>query len=169
MSYKEYINEVPHFPSVGVDFKDISPLLQNQEVFRSAIVDMGGYFDDHLPDYWLGVDARGFLFAGALATYFGGGVIMCRKKGKLPPPTISKEYDLEYGSETIEMNYGKGLAKVVVVDDVLATGGTIKAVNELAGEAGYDIIGNVVLIDLEYVPRVKDFGLNVESVVSYEK
>ena len=91
---------------------------------------------------------------------------MCRKKGKLPPPTIPKEYDLEYGSETIEMNYGKG--EVVVVDDVLATGGTIQAVNELAKEAGYNVIGNIVLIDLKFVPRVDNYNIDVKSVVNYE-
>ena len=166
MSYKEYINEVPHFPSVGVDFKDISPLLQNDDVFRSAIVDMGGYFDDHLPDYWLGVDARGFLFAGALATYFGGGVVMCRKKGKLPPPTIDTEYNTEYSYDFISIKKGSGDA--VIVDDVLATGGTLEATNRVAGLAGYDVIDNVVLIDLKYVPRIDNFDLDVKSVVSYE-
>ena len=170
MSYKEYINEVPHFPSVGVDFKDISPLLQNDDVFRSAIVDMGGYFDDHLPDYWLGVDARGFLFAGALATYFGGGVVCARKEGKTAGEFVSQTYDLEYGTATLELqpwNGTNGMNKVVIVDDVLATGGTLKATYELAETAGYEVVGSLVLIDLKYVPRVKDFDLEVESIVTY--
>ena len=166
MSYKDFITEVPHFPSVGVNFKDISPLLADQETFRSALVDMGGYFDDNLPDYWVGVDSRGFLFAGGLASYFGGGVVMCRKKGKLPPPTLTKEYELEYGNSTLEMQYGNG--KVVIVDDVLATGGTLNATNELATSAGYEVVGNLVLVDLKYVPRVEDFNLNVRSVIQYD-
>lgn len=78
MSYKDFITEVPNFPKDGIGFKDISPLLADQETFRSSLVDMGGYFDDNLPDYWIGIDSRGFTFAGGLATYFGGGVVCAR-------------------------------------------------------------------------------------------
>ena len=174
MSYKDFITEVPHFPSVGVNFKDISPLLADQETFRSAIVEMGDLVGK-VPDYWIGIDARGFIFASALAVYFGGGVVMCRKKGKLPPPVVSESYSLEYDTDTLEMKGGEGTA--VIVDDVLATGGTLMAVNQLCEEAGYEIAGNLVLIDLEYVPRVKknwpqnnkDFDLEVKSLVQYGK
>ncbi len=165
MSYKDFITEVPHFPSVGVNFKDISPLLADQETFRSALVDMGGYFDDNLPDYWVGVDSRGFLFAGGLASYFGGGVVMCRKKGKLPPPTLTKEYELEYGNSILEMQYGSG--SVVIVDDVLATGGTLGAVNSLCENVGYNILGNVVLIDLKFIPKIEGIP-KVKSVIRYD-
>ena len=80
MSYKGYIKEVADFPKNGVSFKDISPLLADEQTFRSALVDMGGLFDDNLPDYWIGIDSRGFTFAGGLATYFGGGVVCVQKK-----------------------------------------------------------------------------------------
>ena len=80
MSYKDFITEVPNFPKDGIGFKDISPLLADQETFRSSLVDMGGYFDDNLPDYWIGIDSRGFTFAGGLATYFGGGVVYPERK-----------------------------------------------------------------------------------------
>ena len=169
MSYKDYITEIPNFPIEGVNFKDLSPLLADQETFRSAIVDMGGNFDDNLPDYWVGIDSRGFLFASALATYFGGGIVCARKEGKTPGTKVSVSYDLEYGSATLEM--GTRLdneGSVVIVDDVLATGGTLKATNELAEKAGYNIIGNLVLVDLQFVPRVKDFDLNVNSVIKYK-
>ena len=169
MSYKDFVTEHPNFPIEGVNFKDLSPLLADQETFRSAIVDMGGNFDDNLPDYWVGIDSRGFLFASALATYFGGGVVCARKEGKTPGTKVSVSYDLEYGSATLEM--GTRLdneGSVVIVDDVLATGGTLKATNELSEKAGYNIIGNLVLVDLKYVPRVNDFNLNIESVISYE-
>ena len=168
MSYKEYIKDVQDFPKKGVSFKDISPLLHDQETFRSAIVDMGSVTIglDNPPDVWVGIDARGFLFAGALATYFGGGVVMCRKKGKLPPPTIDTEYNTEYSYDFISIKKGSGSA--IIVDDVLATGGTLEATNRLAGLAGYDVIDNVVLIDLKYVPRIDNFDLDVKSVVSYE-
>ena len=163
--YKEYITEVPDFPIKGVSFKDISPLLADQsEVFKSAITDMGRLVRN--PDCWIGVDARGFIFASALSMVYGGGVIMCRKAGKLPPPTEKATYALEYGTATLEMREGSGAA--VIVDDVLATGGTLRAVNLLANKAGYDVTDNLVLMDLEYVPKVHDFDLEVKSLVRYE-
>ena len=163
--YKEYITEVPDFPIKGVSFKDISPLLADQsEVFKSAITDMGRLVKN--PDYWIGVDARGFLFASALSMVYGGGVVMCRKAGKLPPPTEKATYAFEYGTATFEMREGSGAA--VIVDDVLASGGTLRAVNLLANKAGYDVTDNLVLMDLEYVPKVHDFDLEVKSLVRYE-
>ena len=167
MSYKDYITEVPNFPIKGVNFKDISPLLADQETFRSAIAEMGDLVGK-VPDYWIGIDARGFIFASALAVYFGGGVVLARKEGKTPGDIVSVSYDLEYGSATLEMQkVGMGGGEVVIVDDVLATGGTLKATNELAEKAGYAVAGNLVLIDLKYVPRVDNFNLDVRSVVSY--
>ena len=167
MSYKDYVIEVPDFPIQGVNFKDISPLLADQETFRSAIVEMGDLVGK-VPDYWIGVDARGFLFASALAIYFGGGVVMCRKKGKLPPPVVSASYSLEYDVATLEMKGGHFGKSAVIVDDVLATGGTLRAVNHLAKKAGYDVKDNLVLIDLKYVPTVVDLNLKVRSLISYE-
>ena len=133
----------------------------------------------HVPDYWLGIDARGFIFASALATYFGGGIIMCRKRGKLPPPTIDSKYTTEYSDD--ELSIKKALRRdngdgtftdngnrVVIVDDVLATGGTILNANKLCQEAGYDVLGLTTLINLKYVPRVNNFDLNVKSVITYE-
>ena len=166
MSYKDYIKEVKDFPIEGVNFKDISPLLADQETFRSALVDMGGHFDDDLRNYWIGIDSRGYLFASGLATYFGGGVVCARKEGKTPGDFVKKTYDLEYGTATLELQPGEG--EVVIVDDVLATGGTLQAVNELAETAGYNVVGNLVLVDLQFVPRVENFDLSVRSVVKYK-
>ena len=168
MSYKDFITEIPDFPIEGVNLKDLSPLLADQETFRSAVVDMGGNFDDNLPDYWVGIDSRGFLFASALATYFGGGIVCARKEGKTPGTKVSVSYDLEYGSATLEMGTRiDNEGSVVIVDDVLATGGTLKATNELAEKAGYRVLGSLVLVDLQYVPRVENFDLKVRSVVKY--
>tara|TARA_B100000131_G_scaffold312467_1_gene346590 strand:- start:726 stop:1238 length:513 start_codon:yes stop_codon:yes gene_type:complete len=167
-SYKEYIKEVPNFPKDDISFKDISPLLEDQEVFRSAVVEMGNFYynDVGIPKVWIGIDARGFIFASALAIYFGGGVVMCRKKGKLPPPTIDTEYNTEYSYDFISIKKGSGSA--IVVDDVLATGGTLEATNRVATKAGYSIKGNIVLIDLKYVPRIDNFDIDVKSVIDYE-
>ena len=170
MSYKNYITEVMDFPKKGISFKDISPLLADQETFRSAIVEMGDLVGK-VPDYWIGIDARGFIFASALAVYFGGGVVMCRKKGKLPPPVVSESYSLEYDTATLEMKDGipdGNKVTAVIVDDVLSTGGTLRAVNVLANKAGYDVKDNLVLIDLKYVPTVVDLNLKVRSLISYE-
>ena len=164
MSYKKYITEVSDFPEEGVNFKDISPLLADEEVFDNCIQDMGDMVE--IPDYWIGIDARGFIFASALSIYFGGGLVMCRKDGKLPPPVTRKRYQLEYGTEWIEMKEGRGTA--VIVDDVLATGGTLQATNDLAEMVGYDVVDNLVLIDLQYVPRLEVFGLEVKSLIQYE-
>ena len=172
MSYKSYIKEVLDFPKDGVNFKDLSPLLADQETFRSALVEMGRQV--RLPDYWVGIDARGFLFASGLATYFGGGIVMCRKKGKLPPPTINYKYQTEYSEDELEIkdldNFYRdvGYPSAVVVDDVLATGGTLQVVNNLCENAGYNVTDNLVLMDLKYVPRVDNFNLEVKSLVDYE-
>ena len=169
--WKAYIKEVPDFPKEGISFKDISPLLGDEQAFRSSVVCMGDLTDSafNKPDVWIGIDARGFLFAGALATYFGGGVVMCRKKGKLPPPTIDTQYNTEYSMDFVSIKKGEG--KVVIVDDVLATGGTMVAANKLAYEAGYDVVGNVVLIDLKFIPKIAGIGIRdirIDSVVEYE-
>ena len=165
MSYKNYITEVPDFPEEGVNFKDISPLLADMDVFEKCIDEMG-WLVNKIPDYWIGIDARGFIFASALSVMHGGGIVMCRKTGKLPPPVTRKRYQLEYGTEWIEMKEGKGTA--VIVDDVLATGGTLQATNDLAKMVGYDVIDNLVLIDLLYVPTVEGFNFKVRSLISYE-
>ena len=179
-SVRDYIEEVPDFPIKGISFKDISPLLADKYMFNGVVaemgklVDVGIHHDGKSPDYWIGIDARGFIFASALAIHCGGGVVMCRKKGKLPKPTANYSYQTEYSNDTLSMHFGSGTA--VIVDDVIATGGTLQATNYLAGTAGYDVIDNLVLIDLLYVPRVstimtdgsKEFDLDVKSLIQYE-
>ena len=170
--YKKYIDVVADFPKDGIFFKDISPLLADQQMFLSVIADMGRLVKN--PDYWIGVDARGFIFASALSIIYGGGVILCRKEGKLPPPVQTHSYNTEYSSDVLEIkeldNFYRdvGHPSVVVVDDVLATGGTLQATNLLTKESGYNVVGNLVLIDLKYVPRVDNFNLDVKSLVNYE-
>ncbi len=177
INYNEYITEVPDFPKKGISFKYISPLLSDVKVYKQVIKDMGNLVCEtwlDVPDYWIGIDARGFLFASALSIQFGGGIVMCRKAGKLPPTVFSHSYKTEYSEDTIQIKQGSGTA--VIVDDVLATGGTLQATNYLAETAGYEVIDNLVLIDLLYVPRVtttmtdgtKEFDLEVKSLIQYE-
>ena len=140
-------------------------MLADWGVFDECIENLGDLLGK-LPDYWIGIDARGFIFASALSVMHGGGIVMCRKTGKLPPPVTRKRYQLEYGTEWIEMKEGKGTA--VIVDDVLATGGTLQATNDLAKMVGYDVVDNLVLIDLQYVPTVEGFNFKVKSLIQYE-
>ena len=168
MSFKNYITEIPNFPIDGVGFKDLSPLLSDKKMFRWAVIDMGNLVNK--PDYWIGIESRGFVFASALAMHFGGGVVCARKEGKTPTAKHTISYDLEYGSATLEMAHVEHLdsSRAVIVDDVLATGGTLQATNQLAKEVGYEIIDNLVLVDLLFVPRTENFDLNVKSVITYE-
>ena len=165
LSLERWIEEVPDIPIKGISFKDISPLLADEKVFRGVVRDMGSQVEIY-PDYWIGIDARGFIFASALSMYYGGGVVMCRKAGKLPPTVFSHSYKTEYSEDTIQIKQGSGT--VVIVDDVLATGGTLQAVNDLCQTAGYTVRDNLVLIDLQYVPRVDNFDLEVKSLIQYE-
>ena len=162
--FKKAIIEVPNFPIECVSFKDISPVLGDSVLWYWAIKQMRQLVE--LPDYWVGVDSRGFLFAGGMAAIPGStysdGIIMCRKKGKLPPPVESYTYQLEYGEDTLEMKRGEGT--VVIVDDVYATGGTMEAVEELCKRAGYTFIDKLCFIDLKYLHD----GDKCKSFVQYE-
>ena len=158
MNYKNLINEVSNFPIQGVSFKDISPLLKSPQ-FPYIIKEMKLLTKQ--PNYWVGIDARGFVFASALSM-LNGGLILCRKKGKLPPPVVSQEYTLEYGNDILEIKPGTGT--VVIVDDVYATGGTMNAVEQLCIKAGYTVIDKLVLIDLQFLHEPN----NVKSLIKYE-
>ena len=167
--YKDLINEEPDFPKKGKSYKDISPLLKHGNMYRLALMNMlQGYNND----LWAGVESRGFLIASGLSQINGGGVLMIRKPGKLPPPVAHKRYSLEYGQDSLEVqpNTEESEKSVVLVDDVLATGGTLKASYELLTENGYNVLGISVLIDLLYLHE-KDFSIDghkVHSVVQYK-
>jgi adenine phosphoribosyltransferase len=158
--YKSFIHDVKDFPKPGITFKDIQPLLANPTIFDSAIKEMSNLVQK--PDYWVGIDSRGFIMASSLSTNTGIGLKLIRKKGKLPPPVTSISYDLEYGSDTIELQPGKG--NVVIIDDVYATGGTMNAAEKLCKEAGYNVIDKLVLIDLCFLHPTA----NVKSLIKYE-
>tara|TARA_B100000214_G_scaffold373074_1_gene352640 strand:+ start:752 stop:1249 length:498 start_codon:yes stop_codon:yes gene_type:complete len=165
MNYKDYIDNIPNFPKDGIQYKDIQPLLASPVAFESAIKDMGNLIEE-IPNYWVGIESRGFLFASALALHFGGGVRMIRKKGKLPNPRkISVEYDLEYGTDVLEMGVlpNQSIGDCVIVDDVLATGGTIEAAERLCKLNGFRVLDKLVLLDIGLYD-----GYDVRSLISYE-
>ena len=161
MDLKDYIVDVPDWPVKDVTFKDITPLLKNANALNHSTLLMRGLIDKPTPSYIVGCEARGFIFGSYLAKRMGAGFIPVRKKGKLPPPVISKEYELEYGTDTLEIKPGDG-EKVVIVDDVYATGGTANATRELCVEAGYEVVDEVYLINLSFLNKDK-----VKSVITY--
>ena len=135
---KDYIRDIPNFPKEGIIFHDITPLLQNAKAFEKAIDDMAELLDGQDIDSLVGIEARGFIFASALAIKLGTGLVIIRKPGKLPYVTINAEYNLEYGSDSLEVHRDavhEG-SKVVLVDDLLATGGTGVAAAELDVDFG---------------------------------
>ena len=160
MNLKDYIVDVPDWPVEGVVFKDITPLLKDANALNHATLLMRGLLDKPTPSYIVGCEARGFIFGSYLAKRMGAGFIPVRKKGKLPPPVISRDYELEYGTDTLEIKPGEG--KVIIVDDVYATGGTAKATRELCKEAGYEVVDEVYLINLSFLNKDK-----VKSVITY--
>lgn len=166
MDFKDYIQNIPDFPIEGIQYKDIQPLLADGFVFNSAIKEMGELIDENnLPQYWVGIESRGFLFASALALEFGGGVRMIRKKGKLPNGrTFSVKYGLEYGKDELEMAYlpQHDLGTCVIVDDVLATGGTITAAENLCKLHGLEVTDKLCLMDIGLYD-----GYDVKSLIKY--
>ncbi len=147
------LRDVPDFPQPGIVFKDIVPLLADGTAFDTvtcAFTDLAG---QHAPiDLVAGIEARGFIFAAALAARLGCGLVPVRKAGKLPPPTIGREYVLEYGTATIEVPEGVVADKrVFLVDDVLATGGTLAASADLIGRGGGAVVGAAVLLELSFL------------------
>ena len=148
MDLKTFIREIPDWPQKGVNFIDITPLLQNPEAFCFGIDEMAKPYLGQKIDKIVGIDARGFILAAVLAYKLGAGLAIIRKKGKLPWKTISRDYALEYATNTIEMHEDavKSGEKVLLVDDVLATGGTMAATVDLVKKLGGDIVGIVFLI-----------------------
>lgn len=163
---KDFVADVPDFPKKGVMFRDITPLLNSK--FSETLGAIKGLFSEHElndVDAFAGLDARGFIFASALSAQLGKDLVVIRKSGKLPPPTVSREYDLEYGSARIEMKPGQG--KLIIVDDLIATGGSMEAAAELSAEAGYDILALACLIDLKFLNDFSWNGHTVRSVLQY--
>jgi len=147
----QYIRNIPDFPTRGIQFKDITTLLKNREAFREAIDRLAEALRTMNPDLVVGIEARGFIIGAPVAYILGCGFVPVRKKGKLPAATLAKTYELEYGSATLEIHRDAIEAgqRVVVVDDLLATGGTTKAVCEMVEELGGNIVGIGFVIELE--------------------
>jgi adenine phosphoribosyltransferase len=163
---KRHVVAVPDFPQPGILFRDITPLLRSH--FDATITALDALIDEPLwsrVDAIAGVESRGFILAAALAERRGKGFVAIRKKGKLPPPVVDVEYSLEYGTGVLEMQRGDG--RLLLLDDVLATGGTLNAAAELSRLAGYEVSGLAVLIDLGFVPDFRWQGQRLRAVIDY--
>ena len=167
MNYKSLIREVPDFPIAGVLFRDVSPLLQDAAAFSQMAHDFSKLIDLNNVDLFVGIESRGFIFAAMLAAKFNKGFLPLRKAGKLPPPVFAESYELEYGKATLEMAPAAKKQKVIICDDVLATGGTLKAAMSLCEKSGYDVVDLLVLIDLKFLNQMKFKNEPVKSLIQY--
>jgi adenine phosphoribosyltransferase len=164
------IRDVPDFPKPGIVFKDIMPLLADREALSETVERLAAYAEPLEPDVILGAEARGFILGGALAYRLGCGFVAARKPGKLPWDTVSAEYELEYGLDSLELHADalKRGARVLIHDDLLATGGTAKAKIELVEQLGGEVVGLAFVIELEFLHgRDRLEGYDVFSLIQY--
>ncbi len=167
---ESFIRDVPDFPKPGILFKDITPLLQSREGLRAAIAGLAAAVDPSTYDVICGIESRGFIFGTALAHHLDKGFIPIRKPGKLPWKTASESYELEYGTDTIEIHTDAVAAgeRVLMVDDLLATGGTMAAAHKLVRRIGGAPVASVFVIELEFLSgRERLGGVPTHSLVKY--
>ena len=168
---KKLIREVPDFPKPGINFYDITTLLKHPDGLRKTVDALAAEYVGEKVDTVIGVEARGFIFAPALAYHLGAGFVPVRKPKKLPAECASISYDLEYGQDTLEIHrdaVGNG-HRVIIADDLLATGGTAKAVCDLVEGLGGTVAGLVFVVELEFLPgRKKLEGYDVRSLLKYQ-
>ena len=168
---KKLIREVPDFPKPGINFYDITTLLKHPEGLRQTVDALASEFKGTKVDAVIGIEARGFIFAPALAYHLGAGFVPVRKPRKLPAECASISYDLEYGQDTLEIHrdaVGSG-HRVLIADDLLATGGTARAVCDLVENLGGEVAGLVFVVELEFLPgREKLAGYDVRSLIKYQ-
>ena len=164
------VRDVPDFPKDGIVFQALMPLVADRDYFHETIDRLAGWAGPREPDVILGAEARGFIFGGALAYTLGCGFVPARKPGKLPWSTVEATYDLEYGTDTLEIHtdaLGKG-SRVIVLDDVLATGGTAQAKIDLVEQLGGVVVGALFVIELAFLHgRDKLDGYDVHALIAY--
>jgi adenine phosphoribosyltransferase len=167
---KRYVRDVPDYPQKGIVFRDITPLLGDKKIFKEAVELMSKSWLSEPPDLVAGIEARGFIPGAAISVRLGAGFVPIRKTGKLPWSTVTESYDLEYGTDQLEVHSDavKRGQKVLIVDDVLATGGTASAAVRLMRKLGADVVGVQVLIELGYLDgRQKLQDVKLKSEILY--
>ncbi|MCA1633115.1 MAG: adenine phosphoribosyltransferase [Acidobacteria bacterium] len=168
---KALIREVPDFPKPGINFYDITTLLKHPDGLRGTVDALCAEFRGERVDTIIGIEARGFIFAPAMAYHLGAGFVPARKPGKLPSECASISYDLEYGQDALQIHrdaVGSG-HRVIIADDLLATGGTASAVVKLVEQLGGKVIGLAFVVELEFLPGRKRLeGYDVRSLIKYQ-
>lgn len=167
---KKKIRSIPDWPQKGIIFRDITPVLEDKKLFRFLIEELARPYKNKKIDKIVGIDARGFILASALAYKLKTGLAIIRKKGKLPCKTVKKKYTLEYAAQTLEMHKDtiKPGEKVLLVDDLLATGGTMKATLDIVKKLGGKIIGILFFIELKDLKgRKKLKGHKIKSLINF--
>ncbi|MDE1861206.1 MAG: adenine phosphoribosyltransferase [Candidatus Micrarchaeota archaeon] len=167
---REKIRAIPDYPKRGIIFRDITPLLKDKNATKICIDEMAKRLSRYKIDYVVGIEARGFIFGSLLAYKLGAGFVPARKKGKLPYSKISRDYALEYGNETLEMHDDavERQSNVVVVDDLLATGGTASAAGALVESLGGRVVAYAFVVELKDLGgRSKLTGKDIVSIVTY--
>ncbi len=170
MDIKDHIRAIPDFPKPGILFYDISTLLAHPDAWQVAMGRMAKLISRHRPDVLAGIESRGFLVAAPLALKLGLGFVMVRKKGKLPGPTNPHEYALEYGTDTIEIQNDavQPGELVVILDDLLATGGTLAASIELFRKAGAEVVGTACMVELNFLGGRAKLDVPFDALVAYD-
>ena len=170
MNLEEYIGKIPDFPKPGILFYDVSPLLASPKAWRAAIDETASIVKNYAPDLLCGIESRGFLLSAPLALELDLGFVMIRKPGKLPGDVKSIDYDLEYGSDRLEIKADalKKGQKVVVLDDLLATGGTLKATIDLIESCGATVEAAVCLVELTNLGARDRLNVPVISLMKFE-
>jgi adenine phosphoribosyltransferase len=170
MDFKPSIRVIEDWPKKGISFKDITTMLKDAELLKNSVKEMASPFVNDNVDIVVGPESRGFIFGVPVAIELNAGFVPVRKKGKLPSRTVSATYELEYGTDTLEMHEDaiKKGQRVLLVDDLLATGGTISAVMEMCEKVGAEIVGLSFMIELEFLNgRDKLKGRKINSIVKY--
>lgn len=171
MDLKNYIRSIPDFPTEGILFYDISTLLAHPDAFNVSLSRLANLVSQKQPDLLVGIESRGFLIAAPLASRLGIGLTMIRKKGKLPGNTVTHEYKLEYGTDIIEIQDDsvRPGQRVVIVDDLLATGGTLVASLNLLREIGADVVGAACLIELSFLKGRDRLDIPFDALMDYDE
>jgi adenine phosphoribosyltransferase len=170
MNLKDHIRHVPDFPKPGILFYDISTLLAHPAAWRETVDQLRAAVEPLKPDLLAGIESRGFLVAAPLALALGCGFIMLRKRGKLPGPTVPFSYELEYGSDTIEIQKDavKPGQRVVLLDDLLATGGTLAGSVQLLRKVGAEVVGASTIIELTFLKGREKVDVPFTSLIAYD-
>jgi len=171
-SLKKLIRNIPDFPQKGIGFKDITTLLREPKAFTQTVEKLGEPFKNSKVDIVAGIESRGFIFGGAVAVELGAGFVPIRKQGKLPAEILSEEYALEYGTDVIEIHKDavKTGMRVLLVDDLLATGGTAAASVRLLKKLGSEVVGAAFVIELDFLggrEKLKEIPLHI--LINYEE